>query len=120
MPISPRMMCPAVKLAASRKERVIGRTLILRVSMMTRNGFSQSGAPLGSSLAMVDLGPCVTPERIIDSHRGSPKVRVIMRWLDMLKVYGTSPMRLLKIKVINRAVRMVGSLFKWVPNVRLV
>lgn len=40
-------MCPAVMLAASRKDRVIGRTTVLIVSMRTRNGFSQIGAPSG-------------------------------------------------------------------------
>ena len=40
-------MCPALMLAASRNDRVRGRTRILDVSIRTRNGFSQSGAPSG-------------------------------------------------------------------------
>jgi len=40
-------MCPALMLAASRNDSVIGRTMILVVSIITRNGFSQSGAPSG-------------------------------------------------------------------------
>ena len=55
MPIRPRTIWPALILAASRKERVNGRTVILMVSIITRNGFSQSGAPLGKSLAIHDL-----------------------------------------------------------------
>jgi len=34
-------------LAASRNDSVAGRTIILVVSISTRNGFSQSGAPSG-------------------------------------------------------------------------
>ena len=37
--------------AASRNDSVIGRTKFLIVSINTRNGFNQSGAPLGSSPA---------------------------------------------------------------------
>jgi hypothetical protein len=40
-------MCPAVMLAASRNDSVIGRTKILVVSIITRNGFNHSGAPSG-------------------------------------------------------------------------
>ena len=44
-------MCPALMLAASRNDRVIGRTRILVVSIRTRNGFSHEGAPPGRSEA---------------------------------------------------------------------
>ena len=43
-----RIMCPAVIFAANRKLSVKGRTITLIDSMITRNGFSQSGALLGS------------------------------------------------------------------------
>ena len=51
VPIRASTIWPALILAASRKERVIGRTVTLIVSMMTRKGLSQSGAPPGRSLA---------------------------------------------------------------------
>jgi len=79
-------MCPAVRFAASRKERVTGRTLILRVSTITRKGFSQSGAPLGRRPAMKEYGACVRLDIINDSHIGSPSVRVMIKCLDILKV----------------------------------
>lgn len=47
IPINPSRICPALMLAAIRKDKVINRTHILRVSVITRNGLSQSGAPLG-------------------------------------------------------------------------
>lgn len=56
IPISPRRIWPALMLAASRKDKVINRTEILKVSVITRNGFSHSGAPLGSRWAIEDVG----------------------------------------------------------------
>ena len=47
---------PAVILAASRNERVIGRTAVLRISMSTRKGLSQSGAPPGRKWATKCFG----------------------------------------------------------------
>jgi hypothetical protein len=41
-------MCPALIFAASRNDKVIGRTIIEDDSISTRNGFNQSGAPSGS------------------------------------------------------------------------
>jgi len=49
-------MCPALMFAARRKERVIGRTVILVVSINTKNGFNQSGAPSGRKWAINILG----------------------------------------------------------------
>jgi len=40
-------MCPALILAARRNDKVIGRTVTLVVSIRTRKGLSQSGAPSG-------------------------------------------------------------------------
>ena len=48
IPISLNTMCPALILAASRKAKVRGRTSILIVSISTRKGLSQSGAPAGN------------------------------------------------------------------------
>jgi len=49
-------MWPALMFAASRKERVIGRTENLDVSTMTKNGFNQGGAPPGRSMAINFIG----------------------------------------------------------------
>lgn len=45
-------MCPALIFAASRKDKVIGRTKILMVSIRMRAGESHLGAPDGSRLAL--------------------------------------------------------------------
>lgn len=49
-------MCPALMLAASRNDKVNGRTRILVVSISTRNGFSHKGAPSGRKCETNDLG----------------------------------------------------------------
>ena len=49
-------MCPALILAANRKDNVIGRTEILIDSIKTSAGANHNGAPLGSRLAEKDVG----------------------------------------------------------------
>jgi hypothetical protein len=70
-------MCPALILAASRKDKVIGRTIILTVSTRIKKGFSQSGAPLGRIPAVnLEIEFCAD-EKIRLNHRGSAIERVI-------------------------------------------
>lgn len=83
---SPKTIWPALMLAASRNERVRGRTEILVVSIKTRNGLSQSGAPSGRKWAINILGNFVRLDEIIDSHTGRPSDRVKIRWLEVLKI----------------------------------
>lgn len=45
------IMCPALILAASRKERVSGRRRFLSVSIRTKKGFSHKGEPAGKRCA---------------------------------------------------------------------
>ena len=45
-------MCPALIFAANRNDKVIGRAIILVVSISTKNGFNHNGAPLGSIFAI--------------------------------------------------------------------
>ncbi len=84
-PMRPRMMWPAVILAASRKDRVMGRTIILRVSTRTKNGLSQSGAPPGSRPAVKDVGAYSAPDSSRESQIVRPRGIVIIRWLENLK-----------------------------------
>jgi hypothetical protein len=88
--------------AANRNDRVIGRTVTLVVSINTRKGFSQSGAPSGRKCAIDFLIDLKKLDIIIDSHRGRPKINVKIRCLDVLKKYGTSPIKLITIIEKNR------------------
>lgn len=96
MPIKERTIWPALILAANRNDSVIGRTVILVVSISTRNGLSQSGAPSGRKCAIDILIDFRKVDKIIESHSGSPKISVKIRWLDVLKKYGIRPNRLIK------------------------
>ncbi len=95
-------MCPALILAARRKDRVIGRTEKLEDSTMTRNGLSHDGAPLGRSMATKFIGREKREERIILIQRVRPKEKVNKRWLVRLKVYGE---RLIRLKMIRNRKR---------------
>ena len=53
MPIRPSTICPALIFAASRKERVIGRIIILRDSTRTRKGFNQPGPYCGGANPLI-------------------------------------------------------------------
>lgn len=66
------------------------------VSISTRNGLSQSGAPSGRKCAIDILIDFRKVDKIIESHSGSPKISVKIRWLDVLKKYGIRPNRLIK------------------------
>lgn len=90
-------MWPALILAANRKDRVIGRTATLVVSINTRNGFNQSGAPSGRKWAIDFLRELKNVDRIIANHKGRPKIKVKIKCLDVLKKYGISPNKLIVI-----------------------
>jgi len=79
-------MWPALIFAASRKDRVIGRTIILDDSINTRNGFNQSGAPSGSKWAIVALIDFMVLDMINNIHIGSPILKVNRRCLVTLNV----------------------------------
>lgn len=93
MLINPRTMWPALMLAASRIERVTGRTRILTVSTRTRKGLRSAGAPAGRRPAAVEEGFRIALEIIRDIHRGILRDKVIARWLVFLNTYGTRPRR---------------------------
>jgi hypothetical protein len=73
-------------LAANRNERVNGRTIILVVSIRTRNGFNQSGAPSGRKCAVEFLGLKKKDEIINLNHKGNAKDRDMIICLDSLNV----------------------------------
>lgn len=76
--------CPALMFAARRKDRVIGRRIALTVSIRTKKGFNQSGAPEGRRLARKEVGEFETEDKIRANHIGIPSLRVNNRWLEYL------------------------------------
>ncbi len=111
-------MCPAVILAANRKDKVIGRTIILKVSTITKNGFNQSGAPPGNKEALAETGEYIKPDKIKDSQIGNPNTNVMINWLDILKEYGINPIKLVTNSIINTLVIIEEKDFKCCPKVR--
>lgn len=111
-------MCPAVIFAANRNDRVIGRTRILVVSIITKNGFSHSGAPSGRKCATDFLGENENDEMIILSHMGRPIESVKIRCLDDDSEYGIIPIKLIPIIVINSAVTIDDIPFRLIDSVR--
>lgn len=95
-------MCPALILAAKRKDKVIGRTSILNVSIIINAGESHEGAPEGRRLAINWEGELIIEDIINDNHNGNPKIKVKIKWEEVPKMYGVNPIRLIKIKNKNK------------------
>jgi len=55
-------MCPALILATNRTVKVKGRIIILIVSIITKNGISRIGAPMGAKWAIDAFGFIIHPE----------------------------------------------------------
>ena len=77
---------PAVMFAARRNLKVIGRTIILVVSIITRNGFNHVGALSGKRWPIIFLGECVNLLNINISHIGKLSDNVLIMWLEVLKI----------------------------------
>ena len=105
-------------LAARRKERVIGRSKILTVSISTKKGFNQSGAPEGRRPAAKEDGAFTIEERIRANHIGSPNLRVNNKCLVDLKTYGRRPRKFMRINITKRGAikEVVDEICR--PNVR--
>lgn len=120
VPIKPKTIWPALIFAASRKDRVIGRTKILRVSTMTKKGFNQSGAPPGRIPAAKLEGELYKEDKIRLNQIGIAKDMVKNKCLVVLKTYGKRPVKLIERVKINSALSSGVSPFKCVPVVRFV
>jgi len=92
--------------------------MILVVSIITKNGFSHSGAPSGRKCATDFLGEYANDERIIDNHIGNPIDKVIIKCLDDDNEYGIIPIKLIMIIVINNVVTSEDIPFKLKDIVR--
>ena len=71
---------PVLRLAASRKDKVSGRTRLLVISIISKNGFSQPGAPLGINLAKKERSLWDLEDKIVLAQMGRARVRVRSMW----------------------------------------
>jgi hypothetical protein len=82
------------------------------VSINTRKGFSQVGAPLGRSLAANEEGEKRIPDIIRESHKGRANDKVNRRCLEALNIYGIRPIKLINITKINKGETREDNPFK--------
>lgn len=111
-------MCPALIFAANRKDKVIGRTVILVVSISTKKGFNQSGAPPGSNPPKKLIGLLTNLDRIRLNHKTRPKDKVKIKCLVTLNLYGIKPCRFIKIMIRNKALNILENPLIKIPEVR--
>lgn len=88
-------------LAANRIESVIGRTKILKLSIIGKKGIKNVGVPRGNMNAKLEYGFFEYEDIIKDNHKGNASVNVIAKCLVVLKTYGIKPNILKLIIVIN-------------------
>jgi len=88
--------CPATILAASRIESVPGRITFLTVSIITIIGINIVGVPLGTKWANSLLYWFFIENNIVPIQIGKANVNVKDIWLDLVKIYGASPIKLQK------------------------
>ena len=98
--------CPAIIFAVSRTARVPGRMTLLIVSMITMNGINMDGVPCGTRCSNMWLVFLIHPNSINLSHIGKASVRVSVRCLVLVKMYGNSPKKLFVKIIKNKDVRM--------------
>lgn len=118
MPIKLRTIWPALILATNRTERVMGRTKILTVSINTKKGFNQSGAPPGNNPAIKVEGEFINLESNKANHKGNPKIKLKTIWLLYLNLYGRSPHKFTIINIIKSDTTNELKPFKWNEKVR--
>jgi len=120
MLIKPNTMWPALIFAARRNDRVSGRTAILVVSIIIRNGFNHLGAPSGNKWAIDALGALEYDDKMNDIHIGRPNDKGKIKWLDKLNVYGVNPIKFTKIIDENNGLIAEFVPFSEIENVRLI
>lgn len=107
LPKSVRRRCPAIILAASRTDRVIGRMRFLIISITTINGIRTGGVPVGTKWARNSVRLLISLNKIKASHRGSAKDNVIAKCLVAVKVNDASPNVLLARIKKNSLIKMI-------------
>lgn len=88
-------------LATNRTDKVTGRTIILIVSINTKKGFNQSGAPPGNNPAIKVEGELKKLDIIKDNHKGSPNIKLNTICLEYANLYGNNPIKLIIINITN-------------------
>lgn len=99
--------CPAIMLADSRIDSVMGRIILLMVSIRTIKDIRRRGVLLGNKCANILLVLFTHPNSIKVSHSGRAILREIAIWLVAVKIKGNSPFKLLVIISHIRAITKI-------------
>lgn len=87
---------PAIILAVNRTAKVPGRIILLIVSIHTIKGINTLGVPWGTKWVNIWFVWLIHPYNINDIHNGRANLRVIIKCLVLVKIYGKRPIKLLK------------------------
>lgn len=87
--------CPAIILAVSRTANLPGRIMFLIVSIKTINGIRRFGVPFGTKCANIEFVLLNHPKIIILIHNGNAIANENARCLELVKIYGINPIKLL-------------------------
>lgn len=97
---------PAIILAVNRTARVPGRIIFLIVSIHTINGIKIAGVPCGTKWANICCVLLIQPYSIKHNHKGKAKVKVNVKWLVLVKIYGNKPIKLLNKIIENKETKI--------------
>lgn len=98
--------CPAIMFAVKRTASVPGRIRFLIVSIMTINGINVVGVPWGTKCSNMWLVFLIHPNSMNLTHKGRARVRVRIKCLVLVKMYGNSPRKLFIRIMRNRDARI--------------
>lgn len=98
--------CPAIIFAVNRTAKVPGRIMFLIVSMHTIKGISTPGVPWGTKWQNICWVLLIQPYNINLIHNGRLSDNVKVKWLELVKIYGNSPKKLLNKIIVNRLIKI--------------
>lgn len=97
---------PAIMLAVSRIESVIGRIINLIDSIITIKGIKIHGVLEGVKWESILLVNLIHPNNIIPIHKVIEKDKQNLIWLDEVKINGNNPIKLLN-KIIIKCLKKI-------------
>lgn len=110
--------CPLIIFADKRIERVIGRIILLIVSINTINIERAIGDPIGTKWIIILLKCIVQPYIIKENHKGNARIIEKIMCLDGVKTKGIRPIKFDKKIIINKDINKIINL--WLKYDKLV
>lgn len=98
---------PAIMLAVRRTAKVPGRIRFLIVSIRTMKGIKIAGVPLGIKWINMFWVLLIHPKNIKVNQIGREKVKLKIRCLVDVKMYGYRPRKLLKKIIKNKVIKKI-------------